>query len=118
MVGEATSPITEGPHKLGPAAITDGLHKSASVAPSETQLPVTEVAPSSRPETPPPAGTESDDAGTSDADSGTADVLDDLPPPDTPEPDTEQAEDGRRQEDQHRVVISVTETASEVRAQS
>ena len=111
MVGEVTSPvITEGPHKLAPANITeDGPHKPAPVAPSEPRLTVTEGALGSRPGTPP--GTEPDDAGASDADSGTADVLDDLPTPGTPEPEEEEG----REEDRHRVVISVTQTSSEVR---
>ncbi|XP_043194493.1 tyrosine-protein phosphatase non-receptor type 4-like isoform X1 [Amphibalanus amphitrite] len=113
MVEKVTSTvITKGPHKLAPI-ITDGPLKPASVAPSERRLSITDGAVIARPETPP--ATEADDSASSDVDSGTADVMDDLPSPGTPEPEEEEEEeDGVREEDRHRVVISVTQDLAEI----
>ncbi|KAF0310459.1 Tyrosine-protein phosphatase 1 [Amphibalanus amphitrite] len=112
MVEKVTSTvITKGPHKLAPI-ITDGPLKPASVAPSERRLSITDGAVIARPETPP--ATEADDSASSDVDSGTADVMDDLPSPGTPELEEEEEEDGVREEDRHRVVISVTQDLTEI----
>ncbi|KAF0298361.1 Tyrosine-protein phosphatase 1 [Amphibalanus amphitrite] len=114
MVEKVTSTvITKGPHKLAPI-VTDGPLKPASVAPSERRLSITDGAVIARPETPP--ATEADDSASSDVDSGTADVMDDLPSPGTPEPEEEEEEeeDGIREEDRHRVVISVTQDLAEI----
>ena len=106
----ASTVITRGPHKLAPIS-ADGPPPPGSVAPPERALAATEGALNGRPDTPP--DTEPDDAAASDVDSGTADVMDDLPSPVTPEPE-ELAADRVKEEDRHRVVISVTQNSSEV----